>query len=978
MAEFTKKDLIEVIEDTIKEEMSSGSMNKNRISNISSMIKGAIESNTADDEIKGMADNIDSLNLLFVSVAENLSKSSDEKEKSFKDALSEQVSMGRGMYSEISNKFSAFMGSRVGGTLYDTLNMITDGQLGVIKSMVGQVGRVGEAVSSLYSGISDQVNTIFSQEKKDLIDPAVNAAKGVGGAMGVKSLQSKDTKKLKVAESSDGILRKILKVQNKMVGLTEDNQKISLRQRKDDIFKKLKAFFVDILVYLSGVVGFLLGGVFAQITTKFQALYYTIKMIFKPFLILGNIIFNYLTKPIKKIGIAFNFLTEIVTGTTTVFGHIKKQFTTFSAFMRGNKFLSPIIAGIEKIGGIFKFFKGIPQLGSGGGFVGKIIGKIVDSVKKFILFFKDLSKGAGILGKMFLRFKGAFAIGFKILGWPLTILMGIIDFVKGFSETEGSLGEKIIGGLKAAIMGIVEMPLKAIGWVFDKLTGGEGSGDKMVAKFSELLNGFFQGVTDALMSLWETLKSLAGHVMGVVDGVVDVFIGVWDFFVALKNFDLGGMADALSGIWDGIGEIVVGIIGGLFDIALAVPRMFIGYLKGLWPEVEKLAKGTIFEPFVWFFGKVGGIVSSIMDEIMGLVKKIPFIGDAIKTDVDKKTESVKKTSEMKKRLADIESGAIDSSGTFSFTDAAKESDKKEAIAKLKKDIAKQEEITSGFEEKTKIVKPPKDTISDATGIKDVFKEGVDSFKSMAPTVIKPSQVVEDTTNMGRDAMSSIRYMSSGKKDNTKYDDTINEMAKKYNVSPELVKSVVKTESNFNPNAKSPVGAGGLMQMMPGTAADLGVKDRFNPEQNIEGGTKYLAQLSKKYGGDMDKTLAAYNWGPGNVDKKGLGNMPKETQNYLKKVKGNLSITPFEPKSSSDIEGIVSGAEVAKQNVVKKQMEQSKNMESSVTAMNKNLKQKSETPIVVNTGGGDDRRQLDPPSDVESMSILWLNKSWGLG
>lgn len=107
-------------------------------------------------------------------------------------------------------------------------------------------------------------------------------------------------------------------------------------------------------------------------------------------------------------------------------------------------------------------------------------------------------------------------------------------------------------------------------------------------------------------------------------------------------------------------------------------------------------------------------------------------------------------------------------------------------------------------------------------------------------------------------------------------------AKAQNMDASLIKAVVKAESGFNPNAVSSVGAQGLMQLMPGTANGLGVQDSFNPSQNVAGGTKYLKNLVEKYH-SVPLGLAAYNAGPGAVDK--YGGIPpyKETQNYVKKV-----------------------------------------------------------------------------------------------
>lgn len=117
---------------------------------------------------------------------------------------------------------------------------------------------------------------------------------------------------------------------------------------------------------------------------------------------------------------------------------------------------------------------------------------------------------------------------------------------------------------------------------------------------------------------------------------------------------------------------------------------------------------------------------------------------------------------------------------------------------------------------------------------------------------------------------------------------IDQVAGQVSLAPQLIRSVVSAESDFEPHAVSSVGAQGLMQLMPETAAELGVEDSFDPHQNLLGGSRYLKQLLDKYDGDLDKALAAYNWGQGNVDRKGLAQMPQETRDYLSKVKGLLS------------------------------------------------------------------------------------------
>lgn len=112
-------------------------------------------------------------------------------------------------------------------------------------------------------------------------------------------------------------------------------------------------------------------------------------------------------------------------------------------------------------------------------------------------------------------------------------------------------------------------------------------------------------------------------------------------------------------------------------------------------------------------------------------------------------------------------------------------------------------------------------------------------------------------------------------------------AEQYGLDPKLIEAVVQTESDFNAGAVSPVGAQGLMQLMPGTAADLGVKDPLDPAQNIDAGSRYLKQLMDRYGGDTKLALAAYNWGMGNLERH-PERMPKETVNYVAKISGLMN------------------------------------------------------------------------------------------
>lgn len=122
---------------------------------------------------------------------------------------------------------------------------------------------------------------------------------------------------------------------------------------------------------------------------------------------------------------------------------------------------------------------------------------------------------------------------------------------------------------------------------------------------------------------------------------------------------------------------------------------------------------------------------------------------------------------------------------------------------------------------------------------------------------------------------------------------VNRASSKYKVNPNLVAAVIKAESAFQNNRRSHAGAGGYMQLMPATARGLGVSNVMNPQQNIEGGTKYLRQMLERYDGNVQLALVGYNWGPGNADKvkrrygtnwNNIKNhVPKETRDYVTKI-----------------------------------------------------------------------------------------------
>lgn len=163
---------------------------------------------------------------------------------------------------------------------------------------------------------------------------------------------------------------------------------------------------------------------------------------------------------------------------------------------------------------------------------------------------------------------------------------------------------------------------------------------------------------------------------------------------------------------------------------------------------------------------------------------------------------------------------------------------------------------------------------------------------------KDNNVITNNTQNNKislETQSSIqntnKIQSSYKDDdvNKKIDNAISISSKEYGVDENLIRAIIKVESNFNPNTVSSAGAKGLMQLMPFNCEDLGVTNPFDIYQNIDGGTRHIKEYIDKYDGDIQMGLMAYNGGPTRMAKRGVKSindiykMPKETQNYVPKV-----------------------------------------------------------------------------------------------
>lgn len=164
---------------------------------------------------------------------------------------------------------------------------------------------------------------------------------------------------------------------------------------------------------------------------------------------------------------------------------------------------------------------------------------------------------------------------------------------------------------------------------------------------------------------------------------------------------------------------------------------------------------------------------------------------------------------------------------------------------------------------------------DGSSFVDVPTSSIEHFEAA------PQDLASDSRLSGPGSTSQVRSFPA--RPVTDLNEVVNEASGRYRLDPDLVNSVIKAESGFKVRAVSRKGAQGLMQLMPGTASQLGVSNAFDPQANVEGGTRYLRELLEKYNFDMVKALAAYNAGPQRVEQ--FGGVPPyyETRAYVARI-----------------------------------------------------------------------------------------------
>jgi hypothetical protein len=227
--------------------------------------------------------------------------------------------------------------------------------------------------------------------------------------------------------------------------------------------------------------------------------------------------------------------------------------------------------------GGFKFLKKIPILGTLFKWLGVIATKVssllmkIPFIGKIFSFITSSLAKKGILGKLL----SGILRGFKFLGWPLAIIMGLIDFIKGFTQTEGTLWDKIKGGLKAALWGFFELPITILGWMGDKVL--EYLGIEM--NFGEWVVGLVTGLKDKILGAFNQIK----------DSIYGAFAWIGTLFSLAGDGQFGKIYDEIKKKIKGFFDFIVDIIKGVIDLFMKyTPAGWI--IKGVSKGIEKIGK----------------------------------------------------------------------------------------------------------------------------------------------------------------------------------------------------------------------------------------------------------------------------------------------------------------------------------------------------------------------------------------------------
>lgn len=506
------------------------------------------------------------------------------------------------------------------------------------------------------------------------------------------------------------------------------------------------------------------------------------------------------------------------------------------------------------------------------------------------------SRADGTVGRLvntFYKFKDAIIPAYfalKLFGLGFEPIMKISGLVLTF------LGQYIVGAVAAT------------------LHTGLFNGALAATSFG----GFVKGLATAVMGLFGfgsaagtatfSFTALAGAVWAATWPILAVVAAVTAVVLIWKNWNsiIGWFQKTFPGLTKVVGNVASSIMTWFSDMWTATKEVFTGMWMTIEPVVTSIGNlfRALWELFKADLEEVRVMLSVAASAVQGFFAKV---WQYAKPVVDAITGFLKYTWDTLGLLGKMLGGVFGKvlGKVLGITD--------KSIRSLTKDVQK---ATAAHKTSTKELK--KGQMQGASAIKgttnnvqllstkvDSFTDKAEEMKNALTEAFDPkTRAFATYLDKAEKTFSSFFKRIGSKAKAIGYrvlghfapdvEAAIAQASKTYNVAPNLIRSVIMQESGGDPFAKSPVGARGLMQLMPGTAKDLGLntlEDIYDVNKNVAAGTKYLGQLLKMYGGDINQALAAYNWGMGNVNKLLAGlktDLPAETKDYIEKVTGYLA------------------------------------------------------------------------------------------
>lgn len=831
---------------------------------------------------------------------------------------------GNGFFSGVTKTIGTFLDTRVASVLWDGINVMTDGHAKLLVSNINMfknlfdmsMGGIKKTVDFFREVGGKYYDKFFSQDLDSIVEPIKDITsdiKSVGNLFTGNKEKSKDDMQIDEQKQTNSLLNDMLDIEMERLGIDKDNFLKAKRARDP---KKGPGFWT-VLIDILTAGAFLIGGFIGNALRK---IWETIKIITWPIKVIGKSL-------LKSVGIfdtlviwttkAKNLGITLWNGTKNVYGIVIGLFQSFSTWVGG------LFAGLKEGGIIARF----------GGRIGGV--------------FSTIRRVFGVVFKIFKPFTGLIsgvAKGFGKLFWPFQAILSIVDFISGFmnSDKDTFIG-KVADGLKAVVVGFLELPVKFVGWIWEKFLtllgfNAEGLTDKIFGIFKNIVSVFFDALT--------------GNIQPAIDFFTDILGGIKN--LAIKGF-----------------ESVKDIFASIMDV---------------WDSIKSWVSGKIKS---WFGG-----------------------GDDKDAERQKKLDAIKKRgtkiSENNAKIAELEKGGRNQKDFLSWSTNGEKADK--VRAENKKLEAENAKDASGIEpdnkltsESSQLLPPtPGSVISSGEGSAAISAGEKSSLGGVSPGA--PGSKATSKSSV-KEAVSAANKAAGGGsllgdlKRHEGYDSEVYKdsrgfwtggygtlISKDSTLSKEQAEGLA-SKMGYDPKAskedKNKYWTGKLNTEMTKSQDFVNKKIakegiNVNDEQKsilanmtYNLGEKGVGDFKKMWGalkeGDTDKAAAEMK------DSPWYGQVGDRSKELVKRMRASGSGGAGSNMASAENELMNTKAGIVKnQNDV--QADQSKTLEKTLASSTANGKSIS----VKSSGGGGGRKPIEPPENVEAMSLMFLNTSWGLG